>query len=151
MRRLLALVLVPLVLAVPLRADHITVSGDVSGTWSADTVLVTGEIRVPVNSTLTINPGTKVLFQTFCKFIVDAGATLLALGTPLDSIYFDEYNPGTGWHGIRFLAASPQTSLEYCSFRHGSAWGSVQTGDGLGGAIYCHDTNLTISNCLFTF
>jgi len=104
-------------------ADLIIVSGDVSGTWSADTVLVTGEIRVPPGETLVIEPGVEVLFQVYCKFIVDSAATLLAVGTEQDSILFDEYIPGTHWHGIRFLSASDSSRLEYCHLTNGLATG----------------------------
>lgn len=61
-------------------ADTINVSGPVSGTWSADTVLVIGEVRVPPGETLAIMPGVEVLFEVYCKFIVDSMATLIAVG-----------------------------------------------------------------------
>ena len=128
-------------------ADVIYVSGDVSGTWSADTVLVTGEICVPSGLTLTIEAGVKVLFQTYCKFIVDSNATLYALGTETDSILFDEFYPDTSWHGIRFLNASESSRLEYCHLTNGSATG-VEEPDCWGGAVYCFSSDPTISNCL---
>ncbi|MDD5088918.1 MAG: hypothetical protein PHI18_09005, partial [bacterium] len=71
----------------------ITVCGDVSGTWSADTVLVTCEVRVPTGATPVIESGVKVLFWAYAKLIVDSGAVLYAVGTPTDSILFDEYTP----------------------------------------------------------
>lgn len=118
-------ILISLALAIQFRAaaDIIYVSGDVSGTWSADTVIVTGEVRVPPGETLVIEPGVKVLFQVYCKFIVDSAATLLAVGTQRDSIWFDELTPGTHWHGIRFLSASDISRLEYCQLRSGLAEG----------------------------
>ena len=123
-------------------ADLIIVSGDVSGTWSADTVLVTGEIRVPPGETLVIEPGVEVLFQVYCKFIVDSAATLLAVGTEQDSILFDEYIPGTHWHGIRFLSASDSSRLEYCHLTNGLATGGGE--DEKGGGIYCTNSSPTI-------
>ena len=125
------------------QADVIYVSGDVSGTWSADTVLVTGEVRVPPDSTLIIEPGVSVLFQVYCKFIVDTNATLLAVGTETDSILFDEFYPDTSWHGIRFLGASDSSQLAYCHLTHGSATGGYS--DNHGGAIYCSNSSPTIS------
>lgn len=50
---------------IPAMADVIYVSGDVSGVWTADTVLVTSEVRVPQDSTLIIEPGVKVLFWDY--------------------------------------------------------------------------------------
>jgi hypothetical protein len=72
------------------------------------------------------------------------------MGMETDTIYFDEYYPGTSWHGIRFMSASDLCVLQYCSFRHGTSLGSTQTGEGLGGAVYSDGTSLHISNCLFT-
>ncbi len=123
--------------------ETITVSGDVSGIWDVDTVLVTGEIRVPPNETLVIESGVKVLFQVCCQFIVDSDAVLLAEGTEEEWILFDEYSPGTGWYGINFIGASDLSILHYCHITHGLA----QTGQD-GGGISCYNSSPTISRCL---
>ena len=47
----------------PALADVVYVCGDVSGVWSADTVLVTCEVRVPPGDTLIIEPGVKVILD----------------------------------------------------------------------------------------
>jgi hypothetical protein len=122
----------------------IYVSGDQTGTWSADTVIVTAEVRVPPGQSLTILPGVEVLFQVYCKFIVDSAATLLAVGTSSDSIRFDVLPPDTAWHGIRFLFASDSSRLEYCYLTHGNASGEGE--DANGGAIYCSSSSPTISH-----
>jgi parallel beta-helix repeat protein len=130
----------------PAGASIIYVSGDVSGTWSADTVIVTGEVRVPPNQTLAIMPGVEVYFQVYCKFIVDNNATLLAVGTPTDSIRFDALQDTAHWHGIRFLSASNSSILEYCTLKHGLALATEVFVDAYGGAIYCEISSPTISN-----
>ena len=124
-------------------ATVIYVSGDQAGTWSADTVIVTGEVRVPPGQSLTIVPGVEVLFSVYCKLIVDSAATLRAVGTPADSIRFDALLPDSSWHGIRFLSASDSSRLEYCHLTHGLATGSGE--DCNGGAIYCSSSSPTIS------
>ncbi|MFH1861269.1 MAG: right-handed parallel beta-helix repeat-containing protein, partial [bacterium] len=129
------------------RAETISVSGNVQGLWSADTVLVTGEIRIPSGASLTIRAGVNVLFQSYSKFIVDNGAALVAVGTNSNWITFREFNVGEKWWGIRFLAASNSSRLEYCRFLHGKASGSGT--DACGGAIYCENTDMTIQNCAF--
>ncbi len=127
-------------------ADVMFVSGDVSGTWSADTVMVTDEVRVPPGDTLIIEPGVKVLFWAYCKLIVDEAAVLHAVGTQSDSILFDEYWAGNRWRGIRFLGTSDACSLAYCHLKHGWAAGSAQ--DAHGGGVYISRCNPTVTHCL---
>jgi len=130
-------------LAALAEATVIYVSGDQTGTWSADTAIVTAEVRVPPGQSLTILPGVEVLFSVYCKLIVNNGATLRAVGTPADSIRFDVLPPNTTWHGIRFLSASDSSRLEYCHLTHGSATGGGE--DSKGGGIYCSNSSPTIS------
>ncbi len=127
------------------RADVIYVSGEVSGTWSADSVIVTGEVRIPPNESLTIAPGTQVLFQNMYKFIVDQNATLTAVGTATDSIRFDRLYLWVHWHGIHFQSASPNSQLEYCQILHGQ---TTAFPDWSGGGIYCNQSSPTIRHCL---
>ncbi|TKJ41149.1 hypothetical protein CEE37_05635 [candidate division LCP-89 bacterium B3_LCP] len=128
-------------------AETITVSGDVSGTWSADTVLVVGEVRVPQEQTLVIEPGVKVLFQGLYKLIVDTMATLQAVGTEQDSIKFDVTPPGFLWHGIRFYSSSQNSILEYCLLQKGHSWDTGHD-NSLGGAIFCSNAPLVLHNCI---
>ena len=51
-----------------LNADTIIVSGDVSGIWSADTVMVIGDLTIPDGEALTIEPGTYIEFQDLYSF-----------------------------------------------------------------------------------
>jgi len=120
------------------------VSGDQTGTWSADTVIVTGEVRVPPNQSLNILPGVEVLFSVYCKLIVDSAAILRAIGTAVDSIRFDVLPPDTAWHGIRFQSASVSSHLEYCVLTHGKATDGGD--DNNGGAIYLQSSAPTISH-----
>jgi hypothetical protein len=143
-RKFILLVLALLSLTAPAWASVIYVSGDQTGTWAADTVIVTGEVRVSPGQSLTISPGVEVLFSVYCKLIVDNGATLRAVGTAMDSIRFDVLPPDTAWHGIRFLSASDSSRLEYCYLTHGKATGSGE--DNNGGAIYCSSSSPTIIN-----
>jgi len=140
----LATAAILLLAAVPSWATVIYVSGDQTGTWAADTVIVTAEVRVPPGQILTIQPGVEVLFSVYCKFIVDSAATLRAVGTAVDSIRFDVLPPGTAWHGIRFLSALDSCRLEYCLLTHGHATGSGE--EAKGGAIYCSSSSPTISH-----
>lgn len=108
---------------------------------------MTGEVRVPPDSTLAIQPGVEVFFQVYCKLIVDSAATLIVAGSVNDSIRFDESWdwPNNGWHGIRFLSVSDFCRLQYCHLTNGFAWGLG--GDMNGGAIYCSNSSPIIQNC----
>jgi len=144
--RILILVCLILLGFMPAFADVIYVSGPVSGVWSADSVLVIGEVWIPSESTLIIEPGVKVIFWVYCKFIVYNDAVLHAVGTDSDIISFDEHTPGNGWHGIRFINASDSSRIEYCHMQNGFTTGNGE--DGKGGAIYCSNCSPTIKNCL---
>jgi hypothetical protein len=132
-------------LPVPGRA--IEVSGDQWGTWTKENspYNVVGEIYVPGESTLVIEPGVLVNFQGHYKLIVDSLATLRAIGTVSDSIYFTTQDTATGWHGIRFLHASNNSQIGYCHLESGRATGSSEE-DRNGGAIYCYNSIPTISH-----
>ncbi|MBD3232527.1 MAG: hypothetical protein GF315_02250, partial [candidate division Zixibacteria bacterium] len=64
----------------------IYVAGDVYGQWSADTVVVYNDIRVPQGESLIIDPGVEVIFAWAKQMIVDTSALLLAVGTETDTI-----------------------------------------------------------------
>jgi hypothetical protein len=126
--------------------------GEVSGTWtSADSPYhINGEITIPNDSTLTIEPGVEVVFMGHYKFNVQG--RLLAVGTQKDSIRFTAEDKVAGWHGIRFNQ-TPNTNdtckVLYCSFKYGKA----NTGSGFdrcGGAILINAFDkVLVSNCLF--
>jgi parallel beta-helix repeat protein len=140
---LLLLIVAMLCPAVALATD---VEGDVWGTWTRDNspYNVIGEIRVPPESTLVIEPGVVVNFQGHYKFIVDSLATLLAVGTETDSILFSTEDPDIGWHGIRFMQASSRSRISYCHLEYGKAFDPWP--DNLGGAVYCYYSSPTISS-----
>ncbi len=121
------------------RADFIYVEGDVFGQWSADSVYVIDEIRVPTDSILIIDPGVEVIFWDDYDFIVDTSATLLAVGTLTDTISFYPSDSNGFWGGIRFLDANNSSQLRYCHIKRGSADD--------GGAIYCSGSDISIRNC----
>ena len=109
------------------QAQTIQVSGLQSGTWRADTVLVTD--NVIVQESLSIMPGTMVLFDGFYSILVEKNATLTALGTASDSIFFTVadttgfhlFNSGRGgWNGIR-LDKAGASKFDYCRFQYGKA------------------------------
>ena len=129
----------------------VEVSGDVWGVWTADDnpYQVTGDLRVPQESTLVIEPGCYIDFQGHYTFIVDTLATLQAIGDLIDSITFTASDTYEGWYGLRFFSAGDSCVLSYCIIE----WGIIPSEDPQepypdGGGLYVHNTNIVVSNCL---
>jgi hypothetical protein len=118
------------------------VSGpSVSGTWrkAQSPYVITGDIRVPRNKTLTIEPGVVVKFAGRFSLTVGYRATLRANGTEQDRILFTASDTDSGWRGIRFINTGTDDTLTYCTLEYANkAWDS---GGGFydlfGGAILC--------------
>lgn len=139
-------------------ATSITVSGNVSGTWNTDTVFVEGNLIIPTNETLLIQPGTFVMFKAY--FRLDVHGRIQAVGAPGDTIIFtvcdtsnfaNQANGKGGWSGIRFgIAAvdSDSSLFVFCSFKFGKAVGD--SANCYGGAIQVKNFNrIRVSDCLF--
>ena len=161
---------------VPLRGVGVTLTGEISGklTKSRSPYTVLGDIVVPTDSTLVIEPGVDILFDADATFIVNGGID--AMGTEADSIRFV---PGASdqWQGIRIATADSNTAnvLSYVRIsgvigRSGSKSGplvvankydgvpalhmdhSVISGNsGFYGGVALRDTRgSTLSNCTIT-
>jgi len=142
--------LIPVVLVslmIPVAGSSIEVSGDQWGTWTKENspYNVVGEVHVPGESTLVIEPGVIVNFQGHYKLVVDSLATLGAVGTPSDSIYFTTQDTATGWHGIRFLYSNDDSQMSYCHLEYGKSIGLPEENQ-YGGAIYCYNSSPTITH-----
>ena len=132
-----AILLLVGVFLLPSRVLATDVSGEQWGTWTKQNspYNVIGEVRIPPESTLVIEPGVLVNFKGHYKFIVDSLATLLAVGTETDSIYFTTEDTATGWHGVRFLYADNNSQITFSRLEYGKATGEWP--DNHGGAVYC--------------
>ena len=127
-------------------------AGNVSGIWilGNSPYHINGEITIPNDSTLTIEPGVEIVFMGHYKLNVQG--RLLAVGTKKDSIRFAAEDKQNGWHGVRFdqtLNVNDTSKLIYCSFKYGNA-NTGSTYDRCGGAIFINQFDkVLISNCLF--
>jgi hypothetical protein len=114
-------------------AQIIINGGYVSGIWTkTDSLyLINGNITVPDDSTLVIEPGVTVEFQG--HYALEVQGRLLAVGTENDTILFtvndttgfgDADTTLGGWFGIRFTD-TPQTNdssrIAYCRLQYGKA------------------------------
>ncbi len=97
-----------------LLADTIP-GGNVSGTWyQADSpCYIAGNITIPVNDTLVIEPGVEVNFMSHYVFAVNG--FLEAVGTASDSIHFAPDTSTATWRGLYFNNAPDNSHLDYCS------------------------------------
>ena len=127
-------------------------AGPVSGIWTraGSPYHISGEIIIPNDSTLLIEPGVEVVFLGHYKFNVQG--RLLAVGTEQDTIRFRAADAQTGWHGIRFEdtpSTNDTSKVFYCSLKYGNA----NTGGGFdrsGGAMLIKwFDKVLVSHCLF--
>ena len=135
--------------------------GDVSGTWlSGTTYYIHGDITVPNDSTLSIEPGVIVEFQG--HYALNVQGRLLAIGTENNNITFtiDDttgfYNPDTtlgGWYGIRFIETPIQndtSKIIYCKLQYGKAVGPDWFINAGGVMCIINFDKVIISNCEIT-
>jgi len=120
-------------------------AGNVSGTWDAagSPYRIEGDITVPASSTLTIEAGAEVSFQSWYSLTVNG--TLIADGTAASPILFTA-TTSPGWLGIRFVNALDGSLLDNVIVEKGRATGASPYDSG--GGIYIDGSNPTISNSI---
>jgi parallel beta-helix repeat protein len=97
-------------------------SGNVSGTWykSLSPYYISGDITIPEDSTLTIEPGVQVIFTGHYLFNVEG--RVLAVGNQTDSISFRPQNISEGWQGINIYGYGNEpgfnSRFSYCIIEH---------------------------------
>ena len=128
-------------IAIPASATDVT--GIQTGRWSIENspYIVTGNIEVPENSTLSIEPGVVVKFTGY--YSINVRGYLEAIGTVGKRIVFTSLNDKefgatnqpttvmpttTDWSGINFEPASDkQSKLDYCIIRYSDKGISAST------------------------
>lgn len=129
-------------------AQTVISGGNVSGTWtkSSGPYLIKGNISVPKDSLLTIEPGVEVRFDG--KFQLAVYGKIKALGKQGDTIRFYPQDTLNRWRGIRFYGnsqAGDSAIFEYCKFEN--------SGPKLTNSESClrlTQGHFRISNCVFT-
>ncbi|MCK4357911.1 MAG: hypothetical protein KAW92_04085, partial [Candidatus Cloacimonetes bacterium] len=117
--------------------------------WDAETIYIYDDVFINDGVTLTIDPGTTVMFQGYYK--LDVQGRILAVGTGTDSIKFTA-DPSVNWQGIRFDSTpttNDSTMFEYCLFENGI--GPWTHNDKKGGSIYAGSfSKISINHCSFS-
>ncbi len=136
--------------------------GDVYGNWTSggSPYQVMGDITIPNDSTLSIEPGVIVEFQGHHALYVNG--RLLAIGSQADTIFWTVsdttgfYNPDTtlgGWYGIK-IADTPEqndtSKIVYCKIQYGKAVGTGWWLNAGGAICVVNFSKVYISNCLIT-
>jgi len=150
------------------RSDRLSsqiVQGVLNGNqqWSADSILVNGNITIDSSATLNILPGTKIIFTG--NYTLAVKGRITAKGTATQRIEFKHQNSATFtadtlltncWNGIEFYNTSTQSDsskLEFCSFENVKYLPDNSTlpeYTKYGGAVRIFNfSNLLISNCIF--
>ena len=145
------LALLAFLAAAPHSLAGTVVSGNIGGVWdlSRSPYWVDGDIGIPADSTLVIEPGVQVRFRGPYRFLVNGA--LYAIGTVQDSIIFTWDSPAAEneWRGLRFIRADGNSVLEYCRIER--ARSADQFPEVRGGGVYCHLCSLTVRNSLIQY
>lgn len=150
MRKFYTILVVILATGIASNAQTSIPGGSVSGTWtlSGSPYNVQGSIMIPNASTLIIEPGVTVNFES--NYQLQVNGSLQAVGTETDSIIFTGANTTLGWQGIRFPNTSTtndSSRFKYCRLQYGYATGSSSLANG-GAFCFTKFSNAIISNCL---
>ena len=142
--------LITFLISVCLLGQTTITGGDVYGTWTADNspYLIEGDINVPADSLLEVEPGVSVAFQG--AYIFNVYGLLNCPGTEDDSIhFFSAVTPG-----YRGLAIETDTNVmdsmffTYCRFEGARCSGIWPYNCGGGISVWEYDL-IRIEHCLF--
>jgi len=137
-------------------------AGEVFGTWSqaGSPYFVSGDIELPEDGELVIEPGVKVMFVGPYSMTIGEDGRLAAEGTENYPIEFTALNRDVGWTGLRFVDSSSDDILSHCSITYSKKTAGWMTEsdyydensdeDSCGGAVYCYYSSPTITNCKIT-
>lgn len=134
-------------------------AGEIYGNWTKDNspYQIQGDVVIPNDSTLFIEPGVKVEFMGY--YALNVQGRLLATGNETDSIWFTAADTtgfhltetvSGGWNGIQFIdtpSGNDTSIINYCKIQYGKAVGS-DLPDKSGGALYISNFDkVLVSNC----
>ncbi len=131
-------------------------------TWEADTIRVQCDVTIDNLKTLTIKPGTNVIFEGYYGITVNGA--IVAQGTSNKKINFtrldttgfwDSTTTSGGWNGVNFssvLAINDSSKFSYCTFKFGKApsYSGGSYSERNGGAMNIYNSpKISIENSIF--
>lgn len=140
---------------------------------SSSPFAINGNIIVPDNRSLVIEPGVNLVFAGPYHLKISEKACLKAIGTEQDSIQFKAADPAAGWCGIHFIESADDDTMLYCIIRDVNTKGTYPYYNAsalfleksnpvvchskidncnleYGGLVYCYESAAKIQNFLFS-
>lgn len=102
--------------AYPVETHSGTLSGNVVWDSTAEH-RITGTLTIPAGSSLTIQPGTRVMLGSAVNVQVDGA--IVSNGTAADPVMFNAIDPAQDWGGIEIRGASATGDFAYTFFTQG--------------------------------
>lgn len=126
----------------------ISTNSSISGNWKRinSPYLIKGNISIPKDSTLTIEPGVEIRFDG--KYQIAVYGKIRALGKEGDTIRFYPQDTLNRWRGIRYYGSNKSTDsaiFKYCRFEY--AGPKVTNSES---CLRLTQGHFRISNCVFT-
>jgi len=129
--------------------------------WDADTIRINCDVTISNTKTLTITPGTNVVFMGYYEIQVDGN--IIAKGEANNRINFtmkdttgfaDSTSTTGGWNGINFSSVisliNDSSIFEYCTFSYAKAISNYYKNK-FGGAMNIYNSPMiSINNCIFS-
>jgi parallel beta-helix repeat protein/predicted outer membrane repeat protein len=136
------------------QAQTIIPGGSVGGSWTVvgSPYLITGDVTIPSDQSLQIEPGVEVLFQGY--YYLRCQGQLLAVGTAEDSIIFTADDTLQPWDGIDFVntdsSAQDSSHLAFCELSYGQASRLLGPEDFTGGGVLNlrYSSRVSLLHCL---
>ncbi len=114
---------------------------DTTWTLANSPYIITNNISVEENVTLTIQPGVEVKFDG--NYYLNVNGTLIANGNKNNMINFTTNNTNppwwASWQGLRFYNAKNNSIINYCNIEYAGA------------GIRCTNMIINITNCTFKY
>jgi hypothetical protein len=129
-----------------LGGSYTEISGTISGTLKKNNspFLITENLKITANDTLTIEPGVKLYFKDGVRF--NLNGSIKAVGTKELPIVFTAFL--NDWEGIQIVAPIGESKFQFCTIERVYL---PQENQIKYGAVNINTANVEFNNCLFQY